>query len=217
MAKVGVVTSQMFAENAYILWHEERSDCIVVDPGLDVDEILDFLTQRRLTPAAILNTHGHADHIAGNEGLKRQWPNCPLVIGAKERNKLIDPQANLSAPFGFSIISPDADQVVAEGDVVTFAGFELEVFETPGHSSGHVIFVWKNYSPWIALVGDVLMRRSVGRTDFADGNWDQLVDSIQTKLFCLPDDTVVLSGHGEPTTIGEEKEENPFVGRHAVL
>ena len=79
--KVGVVTSRLFEENAYLAYLEGRDDCLIVDPGFDPDEIVAFLAERRLTPAAILNTHGHADHIAGNEAMKRNWPDCPLIIG----------------------------------------------------------------------------------------------------------------------------------------
>ncbi len=214
MFHVGVVTSQMFAENTYIVWLADCDECVIIDPGLDTDEILSFLTEKRLTPSAILNTHGHADHIAGNEALKRCWPDCPLVIGAKEVAKLSDPEENLSAQFGFSVVSPPADRLVNDGDVFSAGGFDFEVFDTPGHSSGHVIFLWKGNSPWLAFVGDVLMNRSVGRTDFPDASWDQLVASIHNKLFVLPDDTIVLSGHGEATTIGDEKRFNPFVGKN---
>ena len=110
------------------------------------------------------------------------------------------------------IISPMADQLINEPDTLTLAGIDLEVFDTPGHSPGHVVFLCKNQSPWIVFGGDVLFQGSIGRTDFPDGNFDDLVQSIHQKLFCLPDDTIVLSGHGAPTTIGSEKKHNPFVG-----
>lgn len=214
--KVGVVVSQPFDENAYLAFLEDRNDCLIVDPSFNTDEILGFLSERNLTPAAILNTHGHADHIAGNETLKRRWPDCPLIIGAGDASKLQDAHGNLSAPFGMQLLSPPADRLVHEGDRLDLAGFELEVRETPGHSQGHIVYVWRGSQPCVVFAGDLLMRRSVGRTDFPDGDTRQLINSIRTRMFDLPDDTLVLPGHGGPTTIGEEKRLNPFVGTNAT-
>ena len=209
--KVGVVVSELFSENAYIASLEGRNDCVVVDPGLDYDEIVRFLSELHLTPAAILNTHGHADHIAGNAELKRRWPDAPLVIGAKDAEKLTDPMKNLSRPFGSDIVSPEADQLLHEGDRFSAAGFDFEILECPGHSVGHIVFLWKGASPWMVFGGDVLFQGSVGRTDFPDGSFEQLAAAIRTKLYTLPDDTIVLPGHGDATTVGVEKSSNQFV------
>ena len=205
------IVSRPFAENSYIAQISGRSDCVIVDPGFEPDAIIEYVTRQRLTPAAILNTHGHVDHIAGNEALKRCWPNCPLVIGAIDAEKLIDPFKNLSGVYGAGITSPPADTLVREGDVYRAAGLELEVRETPGHSTGHVVFIWKGGEPWIVFGGDVLFQGSVGRTDFPDGDAAQLAAAIRNKLYTLPDDTIVLPGHGDPTTVGDEKRHNPFV------
>ena len=110
------------------------------------------------------------------------------------------------------MVSPPADRTVREGDVLELAGMKLEVWETPGHSAGHVVFVAREAQPVRVFGGDVLFAGSIGRTDFPDGSWDQLRKSIHEKLFTLPDETVVYSGHGPATTIGEEKRTNPFVG-----
>jgi glyoxylase-like metal-dependent hydrolase (beta-lactamase superfamily II) len=209
------IVSQPFAENTFIAALPGRSDCLVFDPGFEPDRVIDEIEQKNLTPAAILNTHGHSDHIAGNQALKDRWPDCPLIIGAGDAAKLTDPQLNLSAPFGVDLISPPADRTVVEGDTLLLAGIRLEVLETPGHSIGHVVFVWKEGSPWIVFGGDVLFRGSVGRTDFPDGDAQQLFRSIRQKLFTLPDDTVVLTGHGEPTTVAWERRTNPYVGERA--
>jgi glyoxylase-like metal-dependent hydrolase (beta-lactamase superfamily II) len=202
----------MFGQNTYVAGLEQRSDCVVVDPGFDVESIHECLVQHHLTPQAILNTHGHVDHIAGNEFLKRCWPECPLVIGAREADKLIDPQANLSGQLGTELTSPPADKLVHDGDVYHVAGMSLEVLEIPGHSRGHVVYVWKGGAPWIVFGGDVLFQGSIGRTDFPDGDLQQLLTSIRSTLFVMPDETLVLSGHGPPTTIGDEKQFNPFLG-----
>lgn len=208
---VRVVTSALFEENAYLLSLAEGGACIVVDPGLEPDRIVDELEAAGLHPVAILNTHGHADHIAGNGYLKERWPDAPLVIGAGDAWKLTDAKGNLSAGFGMPIISPEADRTVEEGEIVEFAGIRWTVYHTPGHSAGHVIFVAKELSPVIVLGGDVLFAGSIGRSDFPDGDHETLIESIRTKLLTLPDNAVVLPGHGPPTTVGEERRTNPFL------
>jgi hydroxyacylglutathione hydrolase len=210
--QLGKVISQPFDENTYIAHLAGRSDCIVFDPGFDPEAILDYLREHSLTPAAILCTHGHSDHIAGNATLKREWPEVPLVIGVGDAPKLTDPRENLSAMFGASLISPPADRTVDEPDLFKGAGLELEVLSTPGHSSGHVVFVCRQVEPWHVFGGDVLFRGSVGRTDFPDGDFESLRAAIHDKLFVLPDDTIILPGHGPATTTGREKQTNPFVG-----
>lgn len=206
-----VVVSQMFEENCFIAALPSRDDCLVFDPGFDADKVIALIESKNWKPAAIINTHGHSDHIAGNAALKQRWPDCPLVIGAGDADKLTDPMGNLSGAYGFALTSPPADRLLKEGDTFSAAGFELEVYETPGHSVGHVVFVWKGQSPWLVFGGDVLFQGSVGRTDFPDGSMQQLARSIREKLYVLPDDTVVLPGHGPSTTIGREKQTNPFV------
>jgi hydroxyacylglutathione hydrolase len=143
--------------------------------------------------------------------MKRCWPHVPLVIGAGDAEKLTDPDKNLSRPFGMDVMSPEADQLVREGDTYSAAGLDLEVFECPGHSIGHVVFLWRGASPWIVFGGDVLFQQSIGRTDFPDGSFEMLEKAIRTKLYVLPNDTIVLPGHGDQTTIGSEKRLNPFV------
>ena len=209
--RLGVVVDEMFAENAYIAHLEGRNDCLLFDPSFNTRDILDYLDREQLTPIAILNTHGHADHISGNSTVKQRWPQTPIVIGTGDAPKLLDAGLNLSRSYGIDITSPAADHTVDEGDVYAGAGFELDVLETPGHSAGHVVFLWKGCSPWTVFGGDVLFQGSVGRTDFPDGDMNQLATSIRTKLYTLPDDTVILPGHGPPTTVGQEKRHNPFV------
>lgn len=212
---VRTVISSMFAENAYILHLRDRQECLVFDPGFDADQIIGEIREDNLSVAAIVNTHGHADHIAGNAALKQQWPSAPIVIGQDDSTSLLNPEENLSAQFGFPITSPPADRLLVEGDVFSAAGFSFDIYQTPGHSAGHIIFVWKATTPWIVMGGDVLFQGSVGRTDFPGCDANTLLNSIHSKLFTLPDDTIVLPGHGESTTIGEEKRTNPFVGEPA--
>jgi hydroxyacylglutathione hydrolase len=208
--QIHTIVSMPFEENTYIAWRADRRDALVFDPGLEPDAILAFLEERELDVAAILDTHGHADHIAGNEALKERYPHAPLIIGAGDAPMLSDADLNLSAPFGLPIVSPPADRLVKEGDVLEFAGIRLEVLEIPGHSPGHVVFLLRD-APIIIFGGDVLFRGSVGRCDFPGGSMALLESGIRTKLYTLPDDTVVYPGHGPVTKVGHEKRTNPFV------
>ncbi len=212
---VACVVSAPFEENTYIAYLEGHSDCLVVDPGLAPEDILAYLDEHELAPAAILNTHGHSDHIAGNARMKEKFPDCPLVIGHGDAAKLSDPMKNLSGAFGAHLVSPPADVLVREGETYSAAGFDLVVREIPGHSSGHVVFIWHAGDPVVVFGGDVLFAGSIGRTDFPDGSFEDLATNIHAKLFTLPDDTHVLPGHGPATTIGQEKRSNPFVGQPA--
>jgi glyoxylase-like metal-dependent hydrolase (beta-lactamase superfamily II) len=198
-----------FAENSYLVWRVGAGDCVVVDPGFEPDLILDAVRAKKLRVAAVLNTHGHVDHIAGNRAMKAAFPDAPLVIGRGDAGMLTDPRANLSATFGFDVTSPPADRLVDEGETVEFAGLRFEVLEIPGHSPGHVVFVLRDAG--LVLGGDVLFAGSIGRTDFPGGSRPQLVSGIRAKLWPLPDDTRVYPGHGPATTVGHEKRSNPFV------
>jgi hydroxyacylglutathione hydrolase len=209
--EIHTIVSQPFAENTYVVWRPERQDALVIDPGLEPELILDFLREQQLTPAVLLNTHGHGDHIGGNAALKQAYPAAPLIIGADEERLLTDPDANMSAPFGVPIVSPPADRLVREGDVVDAAGIRLEVLDLPGHSPGHVVFLYRG-EPLVVFGGDVLFRESIGRYDFPGSNGRLLFEGIRTKLFTLAPTTVVYPGHGPVTTVGHEKRANPFVG-----
>jgi glyoxylase-like metal-dependent hydrolase (beta-lactamase superfamily II) len=209
--QIHTIVSMPFDENTYVVWRPGRTDALVFDPGLEPDLILDFLADHGLHPAAILNTHGHADHIGGNEALKDAYPDAPLLIGKGDAPMLTDADANLSAAFGLPIVSPAADRLLAEGEVLKLAGTDLEIRDIPGHSPGHIVFVYRA-APIVVFGGDVLFRGGVGRTDFPGGSSAQLFSGIRAKLFTLPDDTVVYPGHGPVTTTGYEKRTNPFVG-----
>lgn len=208
--QIHTIESMPFAENTYVVWLPGRSDVLVIDPGLEPDLILDFLDDRGLTPAALLNTHGHADHIGGNRALKERYPDAPLLIGVDDAPLLTDANLNLSAPFGLPVTSPPADALLREGDTVEHAGIRLQVLDIPGHSPGHIVFVHQD-SPVRVFGGDVLFRESIGRTDFPGGSDPLLLSGIRNKLFLLPDDTVVYPGHGPVTTVGHERRFNPFV------
>ncbi len=205
------VESPPFGQVSYVFWRPGRTDAIVVDPGFDPRSILDLLGREQRRPAAILNTHGHVDHIAGNQAMKAAFPDVPLIIGRNEAHLLRDPEANMSATFGLPIRSPDADRLVEDGEQFEAAGFTFTVREIPGHSPGSVIYICDEFDPPLVFGGDVLFAGSVGRTDLG-GDFPLLRSGIHEKLFSLPDATRVFPGHGPATTVGHERRTNPFVG-----
>jgi glyoxylase-like metal-dependent hydrolase (beta-lactamase superfamily II) len=205
------IVSMPFQENTYVARWADRTDCLVVDPGLEPRLILDYLSQQNLTVAMILNTHGHSDHIGGNSALKQVFPDAPLVIGEGDAPMLQNPTLNLSGLAGLRLVSPPADRTVREGDIVEAAGFRFTVRHIPGHTAGHIVFVWHEHQPVVVFGGDVLFAGSIGRSDFPGGNHQSLLDGIRQKLCTLPDDTRVLPGHGPETTVGVERRTNPWL------
>jgi glyoxylase-like metal-dependent hydrolase (beta-lactamase superfamily II) len=213
---IETIVSDPFAENSYVVWLRGESQALVVDPGFATDPIIELLKRQGLALAAILNTHGHVDHIAGNGAIKAAFPDAPIWIGRNDRAFLQDPERNMSAYYGVPITSPDADRVVIDGEHIEVAGIHFEVREIPGHSPGSVVFICSEDDPAFVLGGDVLFAGSIGRTDLG-GNLRQLLDGIRTKLFALPDATVIFPGHGPTTTVGAERRTNPFAGEAARL
>ncbi len=214
---IAAIESPEFAQIAYVVWRQGRDDAVVVDPGFDTETIVDLLKRKNRRIAAILNTHGHADHIVGNRALKEAAPDVPLIIGRNEAFLLTDAFANLSAVFGMPLTSPPADRLVDDGERLEAAGFLFLVREIPGHSPGSVVFIADEFEPPFVLGGDVLFAGGVGRTDKPGDNPRALLEGIRSKLFTLPNDTLILPGHGPPTTVGEERRTNPFVGESAGL
>jgi len=208
---VACVESQPFGENTYVVRRDGDARCLVIDPGFEPEAIVRWIDEQGLVPEAILLTHGHSDHIAGNGFLRGRWPDLPILIGRHDAAKLTSPAGNLSAAFGVPLVSPPADRLLDHGERLSVAGLDLAVREIPGHSRGHVVFVVEGVAPAVVFGGDVLFREGVGRSDFPDGDPAALSAGIREQLYALPDDTIVYPGHGGPTTIGHERRHNPFV------
>lgn len=205
------IESEPFDEHTYLVKRAGSSECVVIDPGFEPDAILEEIERQGLAPQAILITHGHSDHIAGNETLREAFPGLPILIGRGDAPKLVDPMANLSGLFGIPITSPPADRLLDDDESFALAGLSFRVMEIPGHSSGHVVFLVDGCTPPVVFGGDVLFREGIGRTDFPDGDFRALAAGIRRRLYTLPEPTIVFPGHGPETTVGHERRHNPFV------
>jgi glyoxylase-like metal-dependent hydrolase (beta-lactamase superfamily II) len=181
----------------------------VIDPGLGADRLLRFLEEGELAVAAVILTHGHIDHIAAVDALWVKYPSLKLYVHEDDAALLSDPIGNLSAMMGLQFTSGAREKTVRDGGAIAEAGTEFRVLHTPGHTPGGMCLYAKEDG--VVFAGDTLFASGVGRTDFPGGSMARLVRSIREKLFTLPDETVVYSGHGPQTTIGNEKEHNPFV------
>jgi len=198
-------------ENSYVLYNEKKL-CCIIDPGCYFPEekqnLKEFIEGNSLQPVLLLNTHCHLDHVFGNQFVSDTW-HLPLHIHEKEKPMLdLAPASGKMWQLPFEGYSGEI-VFVREGSVLKVGDDELEIRFTPGHSPGHVIFY--NEAGGFAIVGDVLFNGSIGRTDLPGGDFSTLINSIQTELFTLADDTKVYPGHGPMTTVGYEKMNNPFV------
>jgi len=200
-----------FQENTYVVWDESK-ECIIIDPGNSTpyeDKILfNFIEQNQLKPVRLLLTHGHLDHIAGNDAVFSQYHLLPEVH--KEDLFLIESHELTAKMYGIPCTpSPLPEKFINEGDIIKFGYSELLCIHTPGHSPGSITYYSKKDG--FAIVGDVLFYESIGRTDLPKGDFEVLSHSIRKKLYTLPDSTIIYSGHGPSTTIGHEKKYNMFV------
>ena len=203
----------MFGINTYLVWNPATGEAAVIDPGMINDReqaaIDGFISDNGLVVRNLINTHMHVDHIFGDLYIKEKYG---VDIAASPADSFLGERAAMQCRmFGLpdDMASVKIDRELKDGDKIDIGGETVDILSVPGHSPGSLVLYFPE-SKW-AITGDVLFRRSIGRTDLVAGNHSQLIDGITTKLFALPDDTTVYPGHGDPTTIGEEKRENPFL------
>lgn len=211
MLKIKSFVFSPIQENTYLLYNEFK-DCMIIDPGCyfpeEQDELKDFITQSALKPRMLLNTHCHLDHVFGNKFVAETY-GLTLQLHEKEKTLLgYAPTSGLMYNMPFDNYKGEYIYL-KEGDLIKLGEDELKVIEAPGHSPGHICFYCAKQH--FIISGDVLFNRSIGRTDLPGGNHQTLLKNIREKLFVLPDETIVYSGHGDETNIGDEKKYNPFL------
>ena len=192
--------------NCYIAYCENTKKAVIIDPGGDAARILALVNRDGLAVEAIINTHGHADHVLANVKVQ-EGTGAPIWIHSADADMLGSGSRNLSAYMGASTACGAADRLLADGDVLTIGDFTLTVLHTPGHTPGGISLLGDK----AVFVGDTLFAESIGRTDFPGGSYSQLIQSIKTKLMVLDDDVKAFPGHGPATTIGWERRQNPFI------
>lgn len=204
-----------FQTNCYVITESANAGagapCWIVDASFNPQPLIQDVQKRGLKPEAIILTHAHIDHIAGLKEMLAVFPKVPVMIHKAESEWLIDPELNLSAGYGLPVSIRYADRLLKEGDELSLGTSRWKVLHVPGHSPGSIAIVHQHVDKPVAIAGDALFQRSIGRTDFPGCSFEQLANSIRTKLYTLPDQTKIFPGHGPPTTIGEEKRANPFV------
>ena len=200
-----------FSENTYVLF-DETLEAVIIDPGClaqhEKEELKEFIVSKKLTVKALLQTHTHLDHVFGSAYVKRTF-GVHMYMHKLETVILADVETRCKT-WGIGGYEPvEADIFLEEGDTFAFGNSSLEIVHVPGHAPGHIAFI--SHADKFIVGGDCLFHRSIGRTDFPFCSHEQLLNSIRTKFFTLPDDYVVYAGHMQATTIGDEKKYNPFL------
>ena len=200
-----------FAENTYVV-SDASGECVIVDPGCgeaaEQAELSAYIEREKLRPVHLLNTHCHIDHVLGNAFVTKKWQ-LPLT-SHRDEQVVLDTAGPISTAYGISYEpSPPISVFLDAGDTVSFGETTLHVRFVPGHSPAHIVFYDK--ADGYVLCGDTIFAGSVGRTDLPGGNTETLMTSITEQLMTLPEDTRLLPGHMEETTVGEERANNPFL------
>lgn len=209
--RVEVFVDAMFQENALLMWCAGEREAWIVDPGFppQPQEITEALGRLGLSAKSIMLTHCHPDHIAGIKPLRESFPDIEIVAPASEERMLVDSEANLSAAMGFAIEAPPASRLVSAGGVERLGALNWKLLDVSGHSPGGLAYYCSEVG--VVIGGDALFAGSIGRYDFPGSSRRRLLKNIRENLLTLPGETVLYSGHGPLTTIGEEKETNPVL------
>ncbi len=211
---VAILPVTPLQQNCTLLWDEDTKNAAVIDPGGDVNQILNVVMQQELKVGKIILTHGHIDHAGGaaelKQALEEKGDSVPIEGPHIEDKFLLDDLANAGAQYGMSgarNVAPDL--WLEDGGVLNIVGLDFDIRHCPGHSPGSLVYI--NRDVKLALVGDVIFKGSIGRTDFEYGDHDALIAAIKTHLLPLDDDITFICGHGPVSTIGEERNTNPFI------
>jgi len=212
MIKVKVFTFNLFNENTIVLWDDETKEAAVIDPGTsthDEEKMLsDFISSENLEIKYLINTHCHIDHILGCKFVKEKYN--PVYYAPEKDIPLLDHAQQQAQMFDIIMEKlPKPDQLIEETTEISIGNSKLKFLFTPGHTPGEICIYLEKEN--ICITGDVLFNESIGRTDLWGGDYDTLIDSIENRLLILPDDVVIYPGHGETSTIGYEKQNNPFL------
>lgn len=205
-----IVTVTPFQQNCTLLWDDEIKRGVVIDPGGELQRIEEAIAEVGMVPEKILLTHGHIDHAGGAEALKKKL-DVSIVGPHRADEELLNNIESQSAMFGVpgEFANAYPDEWLDEGDTISIGGHDFEVLHCPGHSPGHLVFY--NRAHKFAHVGDVLFSGSIGRTDLPGGDHDTLIRSIKEKLLPLGDEVAFICGHGPGSSLGQERQTNPFL------
>tara|TARA_B110000003_G_C16469825_1_gene465196 strand:+ start:27 stop:665 length:639 start_codon:yes stop_codon:yes gene_type:complete len=205
-------TFNPFQENTYIVYDDSK-ECIIIDPGCytieEQKKLTEFINEFELNPVKIINTHCHIDHVLGNKFISNLW-NIKLYIH-KQDLSLLKKAGEIGRAYGLEDYedSPYPQGFLIPGELLTFGNSSFEIIFTPGHAPGHICLYSKVNS--LLIAGDVIFKESIGRTDLPGGDYETLINSINTEILTLPDKTKIFCGHGPPTNLGYEKDHNPFL------
>src|SRR3989338_7608 len=188
--------------NCSLAGDEDTKEIFVIDPGGDYNKIKKIIDQAGLKPKAVINTHGHGDHIGANKEF-----NIPVWIHRLDADFLTDPSKNLSGAFGFFLKTKTASRLLEDGDILSVGKYKLEVIHTHGHTPGSICLKTEG----VVFTGDTLFCQGIGRTDFAYGSEEDILRSIKERLFALDDDYIIYPGHGPSSTIGNEEQNNSYL------
>lgn len=204
--KILVKPAGIYGANCYIVFSKSTRKGIVIDPGGDADEIIDDLVKNNIDVEYIVLTHGHGDHIGGVKELKEKLK-APVVIHNEDADMLQDASLNLSNTMSMGEIKITPDKTVEDGDTLVFGALKAMIVHTPGHTKGGMCLLIEGN----LFCGDTIFKGSVGRSDLYGGNHEILINSIKEKILTFPDNIKLFPGHGQPTTVGEQRATNPFL------